>query len=446
MNWASISRFIQKMLPSPFSIAMLLTVVAFLLALISGHNTSVTSLSETWIAGIWKNGQLVFAFQMMFMLVLGHILALSKPVSKFIAFLVKKLCHNTASAAFAVTLFTMVMALLNWGLGLVFGAVFARKIADESSLNKRPLNFALIAACGYSGLMVWHGGVSGSSLVKVAEPGHLSDMMGVEMQAIPLSETVFSPMNICASIMILLLTPIIMRWLGKRSPGSLLSISTSDQDEEREEAVGADKLDVSVWFGKMIGILVILSAIYAASTNANILGLGFITPNWINTLLLGLALTFHSTIRSFLSSSKLAIQGSSGILLQFPLYFGIAALVQDAGLIESFSAAVSNSSATEFNVLTFISAGIVNVFVPSGGGQWVIQGPLIIEGCQNLGIPYSKAILSLAYGDQLTNMLQPFWALPLLGITGLKIKDILPYTLLMMLIGIVVYLSVILIF
>ena len=446
MNWAGVSRFIQKMLPSPFSIAILLTVVAFLLALVLGEDNSAASLSETWVNGIWKKGQLVFAFQMMFMLVLGHILALSKPVSQFVAYLVNRFCHDTASAAFVVTLFTMIMAFFNWGLGLVFGAVFARKIADESFANNRPLNFALIAACGYSGLMVWHGGLSGSSLVKVAEPGHLTDMMGVNMAAIPLSATVFSPMNICASIVILILTPVVMRWVGKKSSGNLLNISSKDQPEQLEEPSGADKLDASRWFGKAIGVLILTSAIYSAAIHQNIAALGFITPNWINTVLLGLAMVFHASIRSFLASSKLAIRGASGILLQFPLYFGIAALVQEAGMIEAFSKTVSNSSATAFNVFTFISAGVVNVFVPSGGGQWVVQGPLIIEGCHNLGIPYPKAILSLAYGDQLTNMLQPFWALPLLGITGLKIKDILPYTLLLMLIGIVVYLSVILIF
>lgn len=446
MNWSAISGFIQKMLPSPFSIAIMLTVVAFFVALSCGDDTTVLNLSETWMGGIWKNGQLVFAFQMMFMLVLGHVLALSKPVSKFVAFLVNRFCHDTASAAFTVTLFTMLMALFNWGLGLVFGAVFARKIADESFVNGRPLNFALIAACGYSGLMVWHGGFSGSSLVKVAEPGHLTELMGVEMAAIPLSETVFSPMNICASLLILIIAPMIMRILGRRSPGSLLNLQIKQDEDEQINASGADKLDVSTWFGKVIGLLVLTVVLVAAFRHPQCSSLGFITPNWINTLLLGLALSFHRSVSSFLSSSKQAIKGASGILLQFPLYFGIAALIQDAGMIEAFAKAVSNTSATGFNLLTFLSAGLVNVFVPSGGGQWVVQGPLIIEGCQNLNVPYAKAILALAYGDQLTNMLQPFWALPLLGITGLKIKDILPYTLLLMLVGLVVYLSVILVF
>ena len=100
---------------------------------------------------------------------------------------------------------------------------------------------------------------------------------------------------------------------------------------------------------------------------------------------------------------------------------------------------VSISNETTFPVFTFISAGIVNFFVPSGGGQWAIQGPLIVKAATELNIPLSKAIMALAYGDQLTNMVQPFWALPLLGITQLKAKQLLPYTFILLVVGAVVF-------
>ena len=129
-----------------------------------------------------------------------------------------------------------------------------------------------------------------------------------------------------------------------------------------------------------------------------------------------------------------------GILIQFPLYFGIAAIMQSSGLIEKIASYALNSSATGFSLVTFLSSGIVNVFVPSGGGQWVIQGPIIVSASQQIGVPLEKGIMAMAYGDQLTNMLQPFWALPLLGITKLKAKEILPYTIMLMGIGTVVYL------
>ena len=105
----------------------------------------------------------------------------------------------------------------------------------------------------------------------------------------------------------------------------------------------------------------------------------------------------------------------------------------------SFSFFQHVSSEFTYPIYTFFSAGLINFFVPSGGGQWYIQG-LDYSICVRNGYPLDKSILALAYGDQITNMMQPFWALPLLGITGLKAKDILPYTFLLMLVGIGVFL------
>jgi short-chain fatty acids transporter len=148
-----------------------------------------------------------------------------------------------------------------------------------------------------------------------------------------------------------------------------------------------------------------------------------------------------------LSGVDKAIHGSSGILIQFPLYFGILALMQTSGLIENISDFfIDISNKKTLPIYTFFSAGLVNMFVPSGGGQWALQGPIILRAALELDMSLSKIILALAYGDQITNMLQPFWALPLLSITGLKAKDILPYTLMLMVMGTVIFLLVLMLF
>ncbi len=157
--------------------------------------------------------------------------------------------------------------------------------------------------------------------------------------------------------------------------------------------------------------------------------------------MLGLALVLHGNFRSFLNAVEEAIRGASGILIQFPLYFGIMGIMRDSGMVIQISDFfVSIATPTTLPLFTFFSGGLVNIFVPSGGGQWAIQGPVVIESALKLGVPLPKAIMALAYGDQITNMLQPFWALPLLGITKLKAKEILPYTIMLMVIGTVVYL------
>jgi short-chain fatty acids transporter len=164
--------------------------------------------------------------------------------------------------------------------------------------------------------------------------------------------------------------------------------------------------------------------------------LGFITPDWINQVLLGSALLLHGQLSKFLAASQEAIGGATGILIQFPLYFGIMGLLTGTGLAHSISSAIiSIASPATFPLLTLFSAGLVNIFVPSGGGQWAVQGPVLIRAASELGVPLKDAIMAMAYGDELTNMLQPFWALPLLGITGLSARDILPYTLVFMAVG-----------
>ena len=160
-----------------------------------------------------------------------------------------------------------------------------------------------------------------------------------------------------------------------------------------------------------------------------------------------MAIFLHQNFNQFLKAVSKAINGSSGILIQFPFYFGIMGLMKYSGMVTVFSDFfVQISNSTTFPIFTFISAGIVNIFVPSGGGQWAVQGPIIIEAANQLGVPNWKAIMALAYGDQTTNMLQPFWALPLLGITGLKAKEILPYTLILMVAGSTIFIVGLLLF
>ena len=173
----------------------------------------------------------------------------------------------------------------------------------------------------------------------------------------------------------------------------------------------------------------------------------FISPNYINLLLFGLALILHSNFSQFLKSIDNAIGGAAGILIQFPLYFGILGLMKDSGMMTDISNFfVAHSNHITHPIYTFFSAGLVNILVPSGGGQWAVQGPIIIESSIQQGLPLGKEIMAMSYGDQLTNMLQPFWALPLLAITGLRAKDILPYTLFLMMVGTIIFITGLMLF
>ena len=438
-------------MPRPFTLAVLLTLVSFFLALLitsknpENSDPHIFQLFGHWQTGIWK--LLTFAMQMMLMLVLGHVLALSKPFTLLIESMLG-FCKNTARAALVVTLITTLVALFNWGLGLIFGAIFARKVGEYASRNQIKMNYPLVGASGYAGLMVWHGGLSGSAPLKIAEANHT--FIEITGQAVSMLETVFSPMNITISLVLLIVLPLAMYWMGTRSEAEVPQLTKYDFDQEEEIAeTPAERLDASPWLNYFFAAMLMVMVIFTAYTSIAGKGfnLNFINPNFINLLLFALCLFVHGNFNSFLRGVSEAIKGSAGIMIQFPLYAGIMGILAGSGLIGMFSDFfVQISNETTFPIFTLFSAGIVNFFVPSGGGQWAVQGGIVLEAAKELGVPFGKSVMALAYGDQLTNMLQPFWALPLLGITGLKARDILPYTAFLMGVGLLIFILGLLVF
>lgn len=457
------AKYFQLLLPSPFAIAVILTFLTFLIALFgtipatSGYFDYSLELMGFWENGLWDSGPggLYFAFQMMFLLVMGHVLALSKPVT----FLINQLtnyCKDTASSVFVVTFSTIVVSLFNWGLGLIFGAILARKIGEKFTLNKQSINYPLVGAAAYVGLMVWHGGISGSAPLKASESGNLkkmvSDNANIKSSLIPDSlgfeDTVFSAMNISVIICLLLFIPIIFYWIGKKVKSKPMEIELHPHKWENDgPPVGAEKVDASKFISIGLGSVLIIYALLKAFYIPDQPSLKVINPNYINLILFGLALILHGNFKRFLRACEQSIGDTTGILIQFPLYFGIMGIMKSSGLVADISSWFAvHSNEGSFPILTFFSAGLINIFVPSGGGQWAVQGPILIETCQTLNIPLAKSVMALSYGDQLTNMLQPFWALPLLGITHLKARQILPYTLILFLIGGFIFLINLLIF
>ena len=452
-----IEALFKRFLPSPFTIAVLLTALTIVLALLftdakPGENQLFTVLSF-WEEGIWNNGLLVFAYQMMLILVLGHVLVLSRPMERFIV-KITKYASNTANAAILVTVTTLLVAFFNWGLGLIFGALLARKVGEHAQTKGIKINYPLIGACGYAGLMVWHGGISGSAPLKVSEAGHIKELMANSADpeilallpdAISTSETIFSLANLIIFIVILIVIGGTAFYLGKKSKGQSLKLPYYGFNRKSDNApTGAERLDHAKPLSWFFGILILVAFIIQYLPALQKLN---ITPNMLNFFMLGLAILLHGSFRSFLNAVEAAIGDVAGILIQFPLYFGIMGIMGGSGMITVISDFfVSVSTATTLPIFTFLSAGLVNIFVPSGGGQWAVQGPLVVQSALQLKVPLEKIVMALAYGDQLTNMLQPFWALPLLGITKLKAKEILPYTLVFMMVGGIIYMLGLLVF
>ena len=452
-----IENFFKRFLPSPFTIAVILSLITIFIAIIFSNFSNSNSFSffeilSFWEKGIWNNDLLVFAYQMILILVLGHILVLSSPINHLILKIVKY-ANTTKRAVVIVSFSVMIVAFFNWGLGLIFGAILARKVGDYCYEKNIKINYPLIGASGYVGLMVWHSGISGSAPIKAAEDNHLINLMlstndSSSFLDIPTSLnfdlTVLSSANLITFISLLIVVPLTFFLIAKNTKSKDYQLQNINFETSSNSISENDKLENSRIFSLTFGLILITAFFYQYWNNILIFK---ITPNSLNFFMLALSILLHNNIKSFLSALNESIKGASGILIQFPLYFGIMGIMKETGLIiyiSDFFISVSNE--ITLPIFTFFSAAIINVFVPSGGGQWVIQGPVVISAATELNVPIQKVVMALAYGDQLTNMLQPFWALPLLAITKLKAKEILPYTLIIMLVGLIIFITSLLIF
>lgn len=438
-----IERVFEKYLPSPLALAVILSLMVGIVACLKvslAGNPDLSTLGTGWVEGFWSAPLMVFALQMILILVLGHALVLSRPADKLMQWLIRPI-HSQTCALLIVCVSTMLVAFFNWGLGLIFGAVMTRKTGEKAGKQGFSLNYALLGAAGYSGLMVWHGGISGSAPLKVAEAGHLETLMtgyGLNLdlpEFISTASTVFSHQNLYIFGCLLIVIPLTLLVMGKAQT-SEKNLPVSKHGNRLDKAVGIHPIDQG-WLGKVFGG--VLLGVFLTVNHESLIA-GQITPNSLNMIMLSLGLLLHNSLFAFAKAIKTAITGASGILIQFPIYFGILAIMKESGLVADISHFIaSTATETSLPIFTFFSAGLVNIFVPSGGGQWAIQGPILLKSAVELGVPLNKAVMALAYGDQVTNMLQPFWALPLLGITGIKAKKLLPYTLVIMVSGSIVF-------
>ncbi|WP_230981344.1 TIGR00366 family protein [Echinicola salinicaeni] len=411
--------------PTPFDLALALSAISVLWAVMATKPVEDDFLSYSWqVLAYWKDGVwglLEFTLQMVLILIFGHALAISKPVSNVLDAVASTVKNNT-QAVLVTGISTLLAGYLNWGFGLVFGAILARRIGERTTFKRVKINYSLVSASGYLGMMIWHGGFSGSAPLKVAEKGHFLEG---EIGVIPVSETILSAFNLRINLF-LLIGLLIGLWLLSKKKYTYKPV----QDKGgRINFQGKDSL------GWIVGGIICVLAIGDFWTGTN-LKLSFISLNYINFLLMGLGLLLHKSLNNYVRAIEVALKGAAGIVLQFPFYAGILGVFKSSGLLLLIAGYfVDISSPDTFPLLTFFSAAMINLFVPSGGGQWAVQGPVIVETASQMGLSVSKMIMVMAYGDQLTNMLQPFWALPLLAITGVLPKDLLRYTIYFFLVG-----------
>ena len=441
-----LSGLAQRYVPQPFVLALVLTTASLVLGLFHTGFDTERVLRAWWDGdgsgrGFWS--LLGFGMQMCLILVTGHALATSPPAARALHGLAGW-CRSPAPAVVLVAVGAMLLAWLNWGLGLIGGALLAREAAQHLQRRGVCVHYPLLAAAGYTGLLVWHGGLSGSAPLKVTLQADQVEVLGPALAAqvgpLPLAQTVATASNLLVNLGLLVVVPwVLVRMLppdgqgapppprGDPEPSLPLSAPSAPADRLAESRVLV--LVVSVP-GLAVWLLVLARR-----------GVGHLDPNMLNFAFLWLGLLLHGSARRYAAAVADATRGCAGIILQFPFYAGIMSVLAGTGMLELAANQLAAAGPERLPIAGFYLAGLVNLFVPSGGGQWAIQGPVLLQAATDLGVPPEKMVMALAYGDQWTNMLQPFWALPLLAITGVRARDIMAYTFVVLVVSQAVFLA-----
>lgn len=414
-------KLVEKYLPDPFVFVLILTVLVMGSAIVV-EQQPVTAVLKQWGGGFW--GLLTFSMQMLLVLVCGHMLASTHPVKTGLNKLAA-LAASPGRAIILVTVVSMIASWLNWGFGLVVGALFAKAIARRVQVDYR-----LLVASAYSGFVIWHGGLAGSIPLTIATPGHFSeDTIGV----ISTSDTLFSTLNLTLLAILFIVIPLVNRaMMPPKNEGIYVDpqqLEEAQLNKQEHELNPAEKLEQNRLLGGIVGLAGIAYLVFYFNDG------GSLNLNIINFLFLFLAILLHGSPAQLLHSLQQAIQGATGIVLQFPFYAGIMAVMVQSGLARDLSQwLISFATADSLAVWSFLSAGIVNMVVPSGGGQWAVQAPVILPAAIELGADVNKVAMAVAWGDAWTNLIQPFWALPVLAIAGLKARDIMGFCLVQLII------------
>ncbi|GAA0252512.1 short-chain fatty acid transporter [Haladaptatus pallidirubidus] len=452
------SRIVERYLPDAFLFAIILTVVTYGLAFVTvdpggGYLEHAENLLVTgWYGGFW--GLLTFAMQMTLILMTGYGLA----KTDFVDGLLTRAAAVPSSERSAVAFVPVVAALasfVHWGLGIVVGGIFARKVAEEI----RTIDFPIIVAGAYSGFIVWHGGLAASiplTLNSTADNGNFLIASGVLNETIGTGQTIFTTANLVLFVAVgLVFLPLLFVLMypesdEKKRPIDPAELETAADGGESEaartiETAGtttfADRIEhsrVVAWGIGFGGLLAVVGYFWRGIADGT-MPWNNLDLNIVNFTFLFLGILLHGTPANYIAAMKEAVENVWGIILQFPFYAGIMGIMGYAPegstslAIQIAEGMVQVSPDGTLPAVAFLAAGVVNFFVPSGGGEWAVVGETLVTAAQSNGTSVPRVAMAAAWGDAWTNMIQPFWAIPLLAISGLSVRDIMGYCVLVLL-------------
>ncbi len=415
-------KFVDKCYPDAFLFVIILTFITFFLSL------GFTDSNSLEIINSWGNGLpklFTFTAQICVIMITAHALAHTDPIERFLN-RVGSLPNSQVHAYAIVAFVSGIASLFAWSFGLIVGGLIAKFVAIGCQKKSIKVHYPLIVASAYSGYVIWHMGYSSSAALFVASENHsLIDKIGI----LPVTETIFSSFNIFMALATLLTITIVAPLMRPKDSKNIIEVDAKKLFKKEEKGIKrissvAEVIEnnrkISFLFGFVI-LFFILNTFYEKGF--------FLDLNLVSWTFLCVGLMLSNSSIHYVRLINNAAPTVGPIILQYPFYAGIMGIMADTGLINILAnKIVLVSSADTLPFFSFLSGGLVNMFIPSGGGQWAVQGPVMIEAAEILGVNPSYVVLGVAYGDQWTNMIQPFWTIPLLAIAGLHMRQIMGYT------------------
>ncbi|NHM32885.1 short-chain fatty acid transporter [Neobacillus terrae] len=420
------TELMRKYLPDPFVFAIGLTLLTVLLAvLVEGQGVMAAAVS--WGDGFWN--LLAFTTQIAVMLAMGYVIASAPLVNKLLDKLVN-MVHKPRTAIIVATLVGGIGSWLNWAFGLVIGGIVAKKLGSKV----KGVHYPLIIAAAYSGFTLYGLGLSASIPVLISTPGHpMEKVMGV----IPLSKTIFTTPMLITSLITIITLPLLNALLHPKNKKDVIEHDPSLELAGQEIAASVEAVHEPVTFASKLNNSWILSFLIGIMGVAYIVNHfvkgGTLDFNTINFIILFGGILLLGTPSNYVKQLNEGIKTISGILLQYPFYAGIMAIMAASGLVDTISKGFVNlADAHTLPLWGLLSSYVINFFAPSGGGHWVVQGPFMIEAAHKLGASLSQTSMSVMLGNAWNDLIQPFWILPVLAISKLKLKDVMGYLVIIM--------------
>lgn len=423
--------FAEKWFPDAFVFVAIAVAIVAAAALVNGATPE--SVAGAFGDGYWS--LLTFTLQMALMVVSGYAVAVSAPVERFIDWLAS-LPKSGRGAVTLVAIASMAMSLIGWAMSLIFGAMLVRALGRRSDLA---MDYRAAGAAAYLGLgATWALGISSSAAQLQANPASLPKNLLEITGVIPLTETIFLWQSIVMMSLIFALS-VIIAYLSAPSREQAVTAAELKVDLTRPPPADTKPARPGDWleYSPILTLLIVGISVlwFAREFQSKSLLTAVSNLNTYNFFFITLALLLHWRPRNFLAAIQKAMPATGGILVQFPLYGAIAAILTQAKNAAGVSVSdqiahvfVSFTTQDSFPVVVGIYSAFLGMFIPSGGGKWLLEAPYVMAAANELKVHLGWTVQIYNAAEALPNLINPFFMLPLLAIVGLKVRDIVGFT------------------